>query len=401
MDIAQFLYILAVVLIAAKILGELSQMVGQPAVLGELVAGVVIGPYVLNLIQDPELFQHKHMFYLLAEIGVLLLLFEIGLETRLKDLLKVGGKSLAVGLTGIILPFLLAWIFCSIVGKTTMESIMVGAALTATSIGITSKVFAELGFLGTKESQIVLGAAVIDDILALAILSIITALGTADQKMDVWFVLYIITVSISFLLLAILVGKHLVNPLTKLLEKMRSRGIMTIGAVCFALFLSLLAVKAESSIIIGAFVAGILLAETPQKGIIEEGLRPLVDFFTPIFFVSVGIAMNLSVFNIFNPSNHKLLLWVVILVIIAVISKFTAGFVIRTDKDTSRSIIGSGMIPRGEVGLIFAAMGMITGILTDELYTIIVTTVIISTMMAPPLLKWLISKKEAARIAEG
>lgn len=395
MSISEFLFILVIILIFAKGLGELCQKIGQPAVLGELLAGIVIGPSVLALISDASVFEYKSIFYLLAEIGIMLLLFEVGLETELSELLKVGKKSILIGITGIIFPFVFASGFCYLVGGSTMESIMIAAALTATSIGITSKVFEELNILKSQEAKIVLGAAIVDDILALAILGVISSMATAEEKLSLTFIITTIGVSILFLVLAILIGRIFVAHLIKLLEGMKGRGVMHIGAIAFALLFALIASKTGSSIIIGAFAAGILLAETNKKHEIIEGLKPIADLFTPIFFVSVGIAIDLTVFNPFVQKNQMILLAILALTVIAVGTKILPAYIIKLDKGIKRNIIGLGMVPRGEVGLIFASMGKITGVLTNNMYNIVVAVVVLSTIIVPPLIKLAITNNNS------
>ena len=394
MDITAFIYIFVIILVSTKVLGELSQKYHQPPVFGELIAGILIGPSVLGLIPDPDIFYHNHVFYLLAQIGLLLLLFETGLESSLKDLLQVGKKSFMVGLGGVVLPFAFISGFSLLTGGLSMEKILIASAFTATSIGITCKLLSELNVLDKKEAKIVLGAAIIDDILALSILGIISALATTGQDLNVLLTAKTILVSIGFLVLAISFGEVFVKRLLKILVKMRIRGSLTTGAIFFALLLSLVALKLGSSIVLGAFAAGILLAETHQKETIENVLKPLVDIFTPIFFVSVGIFVNIKVFNIFDPANHYSLMWIAVLFVIATSTKFLAGFMIPKEDGLNRKIIGISMVPRGEVCLIFASVGKISGILSDEMYTVIVATVMLSTIVVPPLMKSLVFKAD-------
>lgn len=387
MEITTFIYIFVVILFFTKILGELAQKFQQPPVFGELIAGILIGPSVLGLIPDPHIFHHNEVFYLFAQIGLLLLLFETGLELSLQDLLKVGKKSFWVGLGGVVLPFVLIIGFSMLTGGLNMEKILIASAFTATSIGITCKLLSELNILGKKEAKVVIGAAIIDDILALSVLGIISALATSSQELNILITAKIIFVSVGFLALAIFFGEIFVKKLIRILEQMRSRGSLTTGAILFALALSLFALEIGSSIVLGAFAAGILLAETHQKETIERVLKPLVDIFTPIFFVSVGVFVNISVFNVFNPANHNTLMWIAVLLVIAVGSKYLSGFMISAKHGLNRKIIGISMVPRGEVCLIFASVGKVSGILSSEMYTAIVATVMLSTIIVPPLMK--------------
>lgn len=393
MEITSFIYIFVVILLFTKILGELVQKLHQPPVFGELIAGILIGPSVLGLIPDTEIFAHNHVFYLFAQIGLLLLLFETGLELSLKDLLEVGKKSFLVGFGGVVLPFALIAGFSLLTGGLSMEKILIASAFTATSIGITCKLLSELNVLDKKEAKIVIGAAIIDDILALAILGIISALALPGQELSVFFTVKTIMVSVVFLVIAIAFGEIFVKRLIRILGRMRSRGALTTGSILFALVLSLVAMEIGSSLVLGAFAAGILLAETHQKETIERVLKPLVDIFTPIFFVSVGIFVNISVFNIFDPANYNSLMWIAVLFLIAVGGKFLSGYMIAKEEGINRKIIGISMVPRGEVCLIFASVGKISGILSDEMYTVIVATVMLSTIVVPPLMKALVINK--------
>lgn len=388
MEITEFIYFLTIILISAKLLGELARLVGQPPVVGELLAGIIIGPAVFGLIPDAELFYHNNIFYLLAEVGVVLLLFEIGLESDINGLLKVGLNSFLVGLSGIVLPFAIGFGFCHMIGQPVMVSMVVAASITATSIGITSKVFAELGYLNTKEARIVIGAAIIDDVIALAILGIISTMATSGEELNLKYEIITVLIALALLVGAVFLGKLLVNQFVSLLEKMKTRGVLITGALCFAFLFALIAYKVGSSIIIGSFAAGMLLAETRKKHDIEEALRPIVDFFTPIFFVSIGIAINLSVLNPFNPANSKILVYILIFLLIAIITKYLSGYSIISRENIDKRTIGISMIPRGEVGLIFASMGKITGVLNENVYAIIVVVVILTTIVVPPLLKW-------------
>lgn len=395
MEITSFIYYFVVILLFTKILGELAQKFHQPSVFGELLAGILIGPSVLGLIPDAHIFHHNEIFYLMAQIGLLLLLFETGLESSLVELLQVGKKSFMVGFGGVVLPFAAVSAFALLTGGLSMEKILIASAFTATSIGITCKVLSELNVLGKKEAKIALGAAIIDDILALAVLGIISALAMTGQELSIVFTIKTVVVSVAFLALAIIFGEIFVKYLIKMLEKMKSRGALTTGAIFFALLLSLLALQVGSSLVLGAFAAGILFAETHQKDPIEKVLKPLVDIFTPIFFVSVGVFVNIKVFNIFDPANHQALMWIAVLFIIATGSKFLSGFLISAKEGLNRKIIGISMMPRGEVCLIFASVGKISGVLSDEMYTVIVATVMLSTVVVPPLMKVIVKENQA------
>jgi len=378
MPIADILLSLIIILVSAKALGDLAERIGQPGVLGELIAGVIIGESLLGLIH------HEHTLDFLAEVGVILLLFEIGLETEIKELIKVGIDSLLVAIAGIVLPFVFGYAAMRAFGADSTVSIFVGATLTATSIGITAKVLADLGRLDDLESKVIIGAAVIDDVLGLVILSLATVLAETGS-VSIKVVGVGLIKAIGFLVAAIVIGNILAPQLIKVIDRMRGRGVLFIAAFAFAMVLSYLADKAGSALIIGAFVAGTVLASTHRKEVIEDRLKPLVDVFTPVFFVMVGVSVNLSVLNPFNPENRGILLIFLVLTAVAVVGKLASGY-FTTKKGINRLAIGLGMLPRGEVGLIFAQLGKSTGLFSDEIFSALVSVVVLTTFLAPPLL---------------
>lgn len=378
MPVAEILLSLIIILVSAKVLGDLAERIGQPGVLGELMAGVIIGQSMLGLIH------REHTLEFLAEIGVILLLFEIGLETEIKELVKVGIDSLLVAVAGIALPFAFGYGAMRAFGGDSTVSIFVGATLTATSIGITAKVLSDLGRLDDLESKIIIGAAVIDDVLGLVILSLVTVLAETGS-VSIKVVGIGLIKAVGFLVAAIVIGNILAPQLIRFVDRMRGRGVLFIVAFVFALVLSYLADKAGSALIIGAFAAGTVLAGTHRKEVIEDRLKPLVDVFTPVFFVMVGVSVNLSVLNPFNPENRRILLIVLVLTAVAVIGKLASGY-FTTRKGINRLAIGLGMLPRGEVGLIFAQLGKSTGLFSDEIFSALVSVIVITTFLAPPLL---------------
>ena len=382
LDVPQFLGLLVVMLAAAKLFGVLAQRVGQPAVLGELVAGVVLGMSVLGLV-DPK----NDALHLLAEIGVVILLFEIGLETDLHKLLRVGGAVAVVAVVGVALPFALGYAACRVLGLHNLAAVVAGAALTATSVGITARVLAELGRLQEPESQIVLGAAVLDDVIGLVILAVVSGL-TEGQPVTVLGVARTTAIAFGFLAGTLLVGRFLVPPLTRLATRVDLPGTPTILAILFAFGLAWLASVVGSAMIVGAFAAGLLLRETPQAREMERGVAHLGHFFVPLFFVVVGAAVDVRVLNPFNPANRTTLLVGGLLLVAAVAGKFLAGYAPFWFRGR-KSVIGVGMIPRGEVGLIFAQMGLASGVFDAGLFSAVTLMVMVTTFLAPPLLKLL------------
>ncbi|HEX8201653.1 MAG TPA: cation:proton antiporter, partial [Isosphaeraceae bacterium] len=377
-SVPQFLGLLVVILAAAKFFGALAQRIGQPAVLGELVAGVVVGTSVLGLV-DPKV----EVIHLLAELGVVILLFEIGLETDLRKLLNVGGASAVVAVVGVALPFALGYAVCQVLGLSRIVAVVVGASLTATSVGITARVLADLGRLQEPESQVVLGAAVIDDVIGLVILTVVTGL-TEGQAVTPAGVATTTAIAFGFLLATLVLGSLAVPPLVRLASRVDLPGTSTILALMLALGLAWLADRAGSALIIGAFAAGLLLSRTEQAAEIEKGIARLGHVFVPLFFVSVGAAVDVTVFNPLDPANHRTLLVGGLLIAAAAVSKFAAGYAPFWFPGR-KAVIGVGMIPRGEVGLIFAQAGLTAGVLNAGLFGAVTLMVMATTFLAPPL----------------
>jgi Kef-type K+ transport system membrane component KefB len=385
-DIARFFLALATILVAAKLLGELAERVGQPAVLGELVAGVLLGGSVLGVV--PRDGVSAELIHVLAQLGVLLLLFEIGLETDLREMFRVGTASLAVAVVGVIVPFGLGYLYWAYAPHPasgqehlTTAAIFVGATLTATSVGITARVLSDLGRLSTPEARIIIGAAVIDDVLGLVILSVVS--GVAVSLLGIARTL---AVAIGFLVVAVIVGRYLVPKLFDVVVRMRVRYVLLVFAVAFALGLSALAALAGSALILGAFAAGIILSGTNQFDTIEHEIRPVAAIFTPIFFVSVGASVNLHLFDPTSTSSRGTLLVAAVLTAIAIVGKLAAGWAAPWVR-FRRLVVGVGMVPRGEVGLIFADVGRRSGVLTDEVFGAVLLMVMVTTFVAPPGLK--------------
>jgi len=382
LEVPQFLGLLAISLASAKLFGFLAKRIGQPAVLGELLAGVILGTSVLGLV-NPK----NEVCHLLAELGVVILLFEIGLETDLRKLLKVGGTSTVVAVVGVALPFVLGYMVCWLLGLSNLVAVVAGASLTATSVGITARVFSDLGRLQEPESQIVLGAAIIDDVIGLVILAVVAGL-TQGQEITVPGVAKITGVAFGFLVLILLLGGPLVASLAGWVRHREVPGI-SIFAVILAFALAWAASEAGSAMIIGAFAAGLLLRRTPQAHEIQRGVTHLGHFFVPLFFVAVGAGVDVRSLNPADPANRQVLLAGGLLILVAVVSKFLAGYAPFWFRG-KKSVIGAGMIPRGEVGLIFAQMGMSSGVLNEGLYSAVTLMVMATTFMAPPLLRYLL-----------
>lgn len=407
---------------ASKLGGELSKLVDLPPVLGELVAGVVVGvsalhllvfaengaiatdSAVINILQQimglsgesiNEVFTtQSEIISVLAELGVIVLLFEIGLESDLRELQKVGAKAAIVAVVGVVAPFIggtagLMLIF----GMPTIPAVFAGAALTATSIGITSKVLSDLGQLKSTESQIIVGAAVIDDVLGIIVLAVVASLARTGE-VDVVNLVYLIISATVFLLGAIFLGKFFNKSFVAIADKLQTRGNLVIPALSFALFMAFLANVIHLEAILGAFAAGLVLDETDKRKELDQQIIPIADVLVPIFFVSVGARVDLSVLNVTNADNRQGLVIAAFLILVAIIGKLITGWAVFGKEKVNRMAIGVGMIPRGEVGLVFAGIGAASGVLDKPLQAAIIIMVILTTFIAPPLLRLAFKEKE-------
>ncbi len=395
-DPAQFLFVLITILVAAKLGGEAAERLKQPAVLGELVAGMLVGGSVLGIVPTAPGDPMGEVIRIFAEIGVVILLFEIGLETDLKEIFRVGGSATMVAVVGVLFPFLLGtlyWYWADpAVGAhppgvtLTTVAIFVGATLTATSVGITARVLADLKRLHTPEARTIIGAAVIDDVLGLVMLAMVTGL-VAGGTFSVPALSWTLVKAVGFLVVAVIVGNWIGPRLFDSIDKLNVRGVLLVAALCFSFLLAALAHVAGSAMIIGAFAAGIIMSSTNQFDLVLERVKPVADFFTPVFFVSVGAAVNLQLLWPWARQFDLAVLAVGgILLLIAVIGKVVAGIAVFWKK-MNRLAVGVGMVPRGEVGLIFADIGRRQGVLSEGAFSAVLIMVIFSTLIVPPLLK--------------
>ena len=394
MHIGELLLVLIAIFGSAKLFGELAERFGQPAVLGELVAGLVIGVSGLGLVKADE-----PTIHLLAELGVILLLFLIGLETDLAKLLSVGPASSLVAVVGVALPFALGFLVGQQLGFTTLLSIFLGATLTATSVGITARVFSDLGHLQARESQVVLGAAVIDDIIGLVILTVVSALARGESLSPLG-IAKITVIAFGFVGLAIVIGQRFAPLLLGVVAKLRVGKALFFASVMFAFALAYLAEHLGSALIVGAFAAGVVLARTERGHQIEREVHDIAQFFIPIFFVAVGAAIDLRQFNPVDPEGRKNLVIGLLLTGVAIVSKVIAGFC-APGKGLNRLVIGVGMVPRGEVGLIFAQIGLASGLVSSALYSSVALMVMATTFVTPPALRGLLPRRAAVEMPEG
>ncbi|WP_446354499.1 cation:proton antiporter [Coleofasciculus sp. G2-EDA-02] len=413
--LAGVLLSLVVIYLASKLGGELSKAVDLPPVLGELVGGVVVGVSALHLLIFPEsgavaadsllmkllqwignlspeavtsVFEtQSEVVSVLAEIGVIILLFEIGLESDLRELKEVGYQAAIVAVVGVVAPFAAGTVgLMFFFHVAAIPAIFAGAALTATSIGITSKVLSELGRLKSKEGQIIVGAAVIDDVLGIIVLAVVASLAKTGE-VDVFNVIYLIISATVFLLGSIFLGKFFNHSFVTIADKLQTRGKLVIPAFTFAFLMAFLANVIQLEAILGAFAAGLVLDETDKRKELDKQVVPIADILVPIFFVTVGAKADLGVLNPAVPANREGLVIAVFLIVVAIIGKLITGWTVIGQPQINRLAIGVGMIPRGEVGLVFAGIGSASGVLSKPLEAAIIIMVILTTFLAPPFLR--------------
>jgi len=374
-------------------MGEIFARIKQPAVIGEILAGIILGPFVFGLINpaNPEAFG---IYKVLAEIGVIILLFTIGLQTRVDEIIKVGGTSLVVATLGVILPFFFGYLYTLTTEHSTVEAMFIGAAMVATSVGITARVLSDLGILDSRVAKVILGAAIIDDILGLLVLAVVTGMGKGTIS---YVKIALITLEAAgFVAFIVIIGKRLVIRVAPRLNFIKSRNSAFILAIVFCLGLSAVASYIDLAAIVGAFMAGMVLAELNIEFNFSLKFESLYDFLVPFFFVVMGSQVDLSVFTHFNLIGSAL-----ILTVFAILGKligcglgaFRLGW-----KDAS--LIGVGMVPRGEVGMIVASLGLGMGVISTNLYSIVIFMVIVTTLLTPPVLAKMISSMRRKKMEE-
>ena len=387
-DLGRLLLDLTLMLVMAKVAAEVFDRLHIPVVIGEIGVGIVLGPSLLGWVRTGDI------VFFLAEIGVIVLLAQVGMETDIDELRRVGRSSLSVGLIGVIAPMALGYFAATALGESTNTALFVGAALTATSIGITARVFGDLRALSTQEARTVLGAAVTDDVLGLIILTVVTRI-VQQGSVDVATVSSTIGLAVGFLVVAGVIGLFVFPMLLRRVGS-ASKSSSTIPVVGIALILafSVLADLANLAPIIGAFVAGLGLRKVAVHERIERDLSSLGQVFVPVFFLYIGISTDLS-----SMLDGRVLVVAGLLTVLAIAGKLVAAVgAIGTSSD--KLVIGFGMMPRGEVGLIFATIGLSIGALNDELYGSILVVVLLTTLFAPPLLRWRIGRSKVDSTAD-
>lgn len=390
MDVFQVLIILPLLLFTARLFGELAARCNIPPVIGELVAGLILGPSCFGLLTMNESIQ------IFAEIGIILLLFEVGMESDLSRLAKTASKPLIVALGGVLLPFVFGfWISYFLFSLSLLASLFIASTLTATSIGITMRVLRDLNQDKSEASQIVLGAAVIDDIIGIILLSVIYEFAKGEG-VDFTKLSFSIVSIIVFLCAAPFTIRWIAKGLAYADLKSKLPGFKTVSALCLIFFFSSAAHAIGAPALLGGFAAGLALSSKfpikkmgfslphPFSEAIEKGVESISYLFTPIFFVAIGIALNLKEVPWSEP---KVLLLASALLIAAILGKLLSGFFLWKEPKAVKWAVGLAMIPRGEVGLIFAEVGNNAKIFDNELYAVMVIVIAVTTLLAPLLLK--------------
>lgn len=388
-----FLFQLVLILVAARLFGEFAAFLRMPCVIGELIAGIVLGPSILGLIEINNPIQ------LLAQIGIILLLFEVGIETDVGHLTSVGGKALIIAFAGVILPFILGF-FASynLFDFAVLPSLFIASTLTATSIGITLRVIRELRKQNSHEAQIILGAAILDDIIGIVLLAILYEFSVSGE-INLWNAGKVLFFVMLFFLISPLLAKGISLIIRKWDEKSEIPGLLPTTIVALILLFAWMAHELGAPELLGGFAAGLALSrkfffpfgsflpdskEFSQR--VEEQMKPIIHLFTPIFFVATGLALDLR-----NVDWSSMYIWLLTgsLLLAAIFGKLLSGFFLMGEKWKMKVIIGTAMIPRGEVGLIFANVGLTAGVFKDDVYTSIILVIAITTLVAPFCLRWL------------
>jgi Kef-type K+ transport system membrane component KefB len=399
---------LALILVCAKLGGDLASRLKQPAVLGELVAGVLLGNLDLVGVSVFETLASDPMIDMLARIGVIVLLFEVGLESTVAQMMKVGVSSLVVASLGVVAPFVLGWLvgIWLLPGHSTYVHLFLAATLTATSVGITARVLQDLGRSRSDEARIILGAAVIDDVLGLVILAVVTGMIHATQSggsLSVLDVGLILGKALLFLVGSLVLGIYLSPRLFGLASKLRARGVLLALGLAFCFFIAWLASLIGLAPIVGAFAAGLILEDVHYREFadrgehtLEELIRPISGFLVPVFFVLMGMRTELRSF-----ARPGVLALTAAITVAAIVGKQVCGLGI-VGRNINRTVVGVGMIPRGEVGLIFANIGLsleLNGerVVDDAIFSAVVAMVIVTTLLTPPALTWSFGRLPAAR----
>jgi Kef-type K+ transport system membrane component KefB len=405
------------IFVAARALAEILVRLQLPTILGELLAGVLIGASGLHLLVPPEtqvelsnglvsllsslgnvpaesvteLYNESFpSLEAVAQLGLFALLFLTGLESELDELIAVGAQAFTVAVAGVVLPFALGtWGLMAIFHVGAIPAVFAGASMTATSIGITASVFGELGYLKTREGQIVIGAAVLDDIFGIVILAVVVALGSGGT-LEIGPILKLVAAAAVFVVAAIGLSRTAAPAFDWLIDKLKAPGEVLVASFVILALSCFTATAIGLEAALGAFAAGLILSSSKHNHAIQQAVLPIVTLFATIFFVLVGAGMDLSVINPSDPASRTALIIAAFLFVVAVIGKIAAGWAFVSKQPTRRLVVGLGMMPRGEVGLIFLGLGTSAKLLSPSLEAAILLMVIGTTFLAPVLLRLVI-----------
>jgi len=365
------------IFVSAKVVGEVFERFHVPSVLGEILAGAVLGPFALGWIRPSD------TIHSLAEVGVIFVLFSAGLETRPRDLIRVGGKAVQVAVAGIVVPFILGFGYMKLRGDNSSEAVFVGAAMVATSVGITARVLGDLRVLSSQAAKIIMGAAVFDDILGMLLLAVVAGLA-AGGGLE-WLHLSVLTAeAVGFALFMIFVAPKIVRRIEPRVARFSTQSSSLIVALSICLFLSWLAAKIGMAAIIGAFFAGMMFADHAEEWNLLPRVGGITEFLAPFFFFAIGTQLDVKLFG------NGVLAAAIIVSVLAIISKVIGcGLPMWRDGWPTAFKVGIGMLPRGEVALIVALVGLQSGIVLQSTYAIVVFMTAVTTLIAPPVLRYL------------
>ncbi len=387
MEASQIFIQLALILVAARLAAEGAFRIGVPVVIGELTAGIILGPSLLGWVELTDIIRF------LAEIGILLLLFEVGLETDITRLARAGGRAATVAVGGFVLPFLFSFWLCHYVfGLETLLSLFVGGALTATSIGVTVRILRDLGRQDSAEGQVVLGAAVIDDVMGVLLLALLYEVSVSGDfslvnfaRLAAFIGLFFLTAPIAAKAMSVLIDRYR--------RSTEIPGMIATVIVSLLLFFAWMAHAVGAPELLGGFAAGLalsrrfflpfgtVLARNPRFAEeVERDMKPIVQLFTPVFFVTVGLSLDLAEVD---WGSSFVWFFSLSLVVVAIVGKLGGGWLLVREPWLLRTAVGAAMVPRGEVGLVFAEMGRVGGILDGETYAALVLVIAYTTLLAP------------------
>lgn len=388
-QLEQLLLELFVIFVTTKMLAEILERLGLPGVPGEILAGVVLGPYALGWIHSSDTLSS------LAQIGVIFVLFSAGLETSPRALIEVSRKALLVSIAGVVVPFVLGFAYMKLRGAATIESVFIAAAMVATSIGITARALGEMNILSNRTARIILGAAVFDDILGMLVLAVVA--GAASGAGVQWLHLGVVTgEALAFALFMLFIAPRIVQQLHPRMEQLSTQNASLVVALSICLLLSWLALRIGMAAIVGAFFAGLTFADYAPRWNLIPRVGGITSFLAPFFFFDIGSRFNVHLLK------GSVLTMTIMISLLAIISKMIGcgGPLMREGWRTALQV-GIGMMPRGEVALIVALVGLQFHILSDSAYGIIVLMTVVTTILAPPILRYLFRHEIRDSVEEG